>query len=113
MSLFKYIERVKAIHYHIETEGTGTSEEFADRLQISRSTLMDHLRELREVYNAPIAYCRRRRTFYYSEVFGLSITITTRLHTVKGGQFFSPNIFNPSESTGLYRNSFELQSYFL
>ncbi|HEY0740625.1 MAG TPA: hypothetical protein VGD40_04150 [Chryseosolibacter sp.] len=86
MSLFKYIDRVKTIHKLIEAERTGTSDEFAARVHISRSLLMEHLRELREVYNAPINYCRRRQTFYYSSAFRLRVDITAEIDQVKGGQ---------------------------
>lgn len=85
MSLFKYIERAKAIHGLIEKENTGSSDEFARRVGISRSLLMEHLREMRETYNAPIDFCRARHSFYYKKPFSLNIQITTGMNEVKGG----------------------------
>jgi hypothetical protein len=86
MSLFKYIDRVKTIHKLIEAERTGTSDEFAARVHISRSLLMEHLRELREVYNAPINYCRKRQTFYYSSTFRFKVEISGGMEMIKGGR---------------------------
>ena len=86
MSLFKYIERIKAIHYFIEKENTGSSIEFAKRVGISRSLLMEHVKELRETFHAPIEFCRVRQSFYYKKPFSLNIEITTELNKIKGGE---------------------------
>ena len=100
MSLFKYIERAKAIHCLIEKENTGSSEEFARRVGISRSLLMEHLREMRETYNAPIDFCRARHSFYYKEPFSLTVHISAGMEKVKGGQnlnyrlMYSPDVLD-------------------
>jgi hypothetical protein len=86
MSLFKYIERAKAIHDLIEKEKTGSSDEFAQKVGISRSLLMEHLHEMRETFDAPINFCRTRHSFYYKRPFSLTIQITTGLGNIKGGQ---------------------------
>ena len=108
MSLLKYIFRVKTIHQMIESEKTGSSEVFAYKLGVSRSVLMEHLREMREELNAPIHYCRKRETFYYEEPFMLSIIISSGMDKVKGGNISSIN-FSQSGSTGLYPYTFEVQ----
>jgi hypothetical protein len=97
MSLFKYIERIKAIHRYIERENTGTSTEFARQLGISRSLLMEHLREMRETFNAPIDFCRARHSFYYKKPFSLTIEITTGMGNVKGGQNYFCTFFGSPE----------------
>jgi hypothetical protein len=79
MSLLKYIDRINSIHRLIESEHTGTSEEFASRLGISRSLLMEHLQELRESFGAKILFCRRRQTFYYSQPFNLVISFSSKV----------------------------------
>lgn len=108
MSLFKYIFRIKTIHQMIESEKTGPSEVFAYKLGVSRSVLMEHLREMREELNAPIKYCRKRETFYYQESFKLSIVISSGMDKIKGGNISSVN-FSQSERTGLYPHNFEVQ----
>lgn len=110
MSLFKYIDRVKSIHQLIEKENTGTSSEFAARLNISRSLLMEHLREMREAFNAPIDFCRKRQTFYYKSSFKFNILITSEMEKAKGGKNILINLVQ-SNSAGLYYHSFDLQSF--
>lgn len=96
MSLFKYIDRIKAIHNLIEKEKTGTSDEFAKRLGISRSLLMEHLKEMRETFNAPIEFCRARHSFYYKTPFSINIQIVTGLNKIVGGQnYFSYCYYSP------------------
>jgi len=85
MGLFKYIERLKLIHYYIEKGQTGNGEEFAKKIGISRSVLMEHIQELREVFNAPIDFSRKERTFFYKSSFRLTIEITDELNKIKGG----------------------------
>jgi hypothetical protein len=110
MSLFKYIDCVKSIHSLIEAEKTGTSDEFAEQLRVSRSLLMEHLREIRETYHAPIDYCRKRKTFYYKTPFQLKIEITTEMGSIKGGAESLTNSIE-SEGTGLYCPIFDLQTF--
>jgi hypothetical protein len=75
MSLIKYVERIKTIHRLIQMQNTGMSTDFARKVGISRSLLMEHLRELREELQAPIVYCRYKKSFYYSKSFNLEIRI--------------------------------------
>ena len=48
MSLLKSIERLKRIDYFLKKEATGTGDEFAEKIGISRSTLMENLREMKK-----------------------------------------------------------------
>jgi hypothetical protein len=108
MSLFKYIERAKIIHKLIEKEKTGSSDEFAQKVGISRSLLMEHLKEMRETFNAPIDFCRARHSFYYKKPFSLSIQITTGMGNVNGGQNYFYSFFESPEvldSRKLYLHS--------
>jgi hypothetical protein len=106
MSFFKYVIRVQTIHELIEKEQTGSSHEFAKKIGISRSVLMESLREMREDLGAPIDYCRRRETFYYSGPFTFSLVIASGLEKIKGGNNL-PLIFFESDSTGLYSINFD------
>lgn len=110
MSLFKYIERTKAIHKLIESEKTGPSHEFANRLGISRSLLMEHLREMREDLNAPIGYCRKRETFYYIHSFKFRVVISAEMGALKGGYNFLKGL-SQSSRAGLYSFRFAVQDF--
>ena len=62
--MLKYIERIKAMDQLIQMKATGTAEEFAGKLNISRSTLMEYIDVLKQM-EAPIAFDRFRNTYYY------------------------------------------------
>lgn len=64
MSMLKYIERLKAMDRLIQLKATGTTEEFARKLDISRSTLMEYIDVLRQM-EAPLAFDRYRNSYYY------------------------------------------------
>ncbi|GHN00317.1 hypothetical protein WSM22_18060 [Cytophagales bacterium WSM2-2] len=72
MSLLKSIERLKRMDYFIKKEITGTSGEFATKIGISRSMLMENLKEMKEL-GAGISYCHYRRSYCYDNEFSLII----------------------------------------
>ena len=49
MSLLKYVERLKRIDDLIRRKATGTPEEFASRLGVGKTILMEELRELKQL----------------------------------------------------------------
>jgi len=74
----------------IRRKATGTPEEFATKLGLGKSVLMEELSELREL-GAKIAYCRERRSYYYEQSFLLMIG---KQHgqsgeSIRGGNFFN------------------------
>lgn len=83
MSLLKFIERIQRIDYLIKKERTGSSEEFADKLGISRSMLMENLREMREL-GAKIEYCPRRKSYHYESSFELVIGPSMKSKVIGG-----------------------------
>lgn len=74
MSMLKYIERLKTMDDLIRRKATGTPEEFAYRLGIRKTMLMEELQELKTL-GAEITYCRTRSTYYYLNAFELKIGI--------------------------------------
>ena len=64
MTVIKYIERIKAMDDLIRRKATGTSSQFAEKLHISRSTLMEYIDILKNM-GAPIAYDKFRNSYYY------------------------------------------------
>ena len=76
MSLLKYIERIKRMDDLIRRCATGNSTDFANKLGISRSVLMENLREMREL-GACINYSHHKQSYYYEKQFKLIIGSTT------------------------------------
>lgn len=74
MKIFMYIDRLNLLHKLIMQKRTGTPDELASRLRISSSRLYCILDEMKG-YDAPIAYCRQLRTYYYTSPFELSISV--------------------------------------
>lgn len=66
MSVLKYVQRLRRIDHLIKRRATGNPESFANKVGLCRSSLMDYLRELREM-GAPISYCKRRESYIYRE----------------------------------------------
>lgn len=52
------------MHLLIKRKSTGNSEEFACKMNLSRSQLMEHLSELRTL-GAPIKYCKFQQIYLY------------------------------------------------
>lgn len=66
MSIIKYVERLKRMDSLISRMSTGTPDEFAGTLGISRSTLFQSLLEMREM-GVNIKYSNARRSYYYAD----------------------------------------------
>ncbi len=63
----KHINLKKVIYmdYLIKHESTGSPEEFAKKLEISRSTLFEYLNYMREELMLAIIYDKYRSSYYY------------------------------------------------
>lgn len=66
MVILKYIERLEQMDQLIRMNATGTSKEFAGKLGISRSLMMQELNVLKEL-GAEIAYDKNRQTYFYKK----------------------------------------------
>jgi len=67
---FKLLER---IHSCIKRKGTGTPEQLANRLDISRASVFRQIKLLKEL-GAKISYCPHRESYVYEEKFMLSFS---------------------------------------
>lgn len=56
----------------IRKEITGNAEEFANKVGIRRSMMMENLREMKEL-GAEIEYCARKRSYVYVSEFRLVV----------------------------------------
>ena len=74
MQLFETINRIQCIHEMILKEMTGTPQEFAEHLHISRRQLYNILDEFKYL-GAQIHYNRTRETFYYTNNFEIELKI--------------------------------------
>jgi len=112
MSLLKSIERLKRIDYFLKKESTGPSEEFAEKIGISRSMLMENLREMRDL-GAKLDYCPSRRSYVYMNDFTLIIGCSMK-NTLKGGTnqlflVFNKIFFAESSGAGHPRDNLALR----
>ncbi|HFA49584.1 MAG TPA: helix-turn-helix domain-containing protein [Bacteroidetes bacterium] len=71
MAFVQQLNLLIRLHYLIKRKATGTPDELAKRLSISRSALYNYIEVLRDL-GAQITYCRSRQTFHYYEEFELS-----------------------------------------
>ena len=62
------IERLYRMHIMIENERTGIPEKFAKDFNIQKRQLYNLLEEL-WLCGASIAYCRKQKTFFYTQPF--------------------------------------------
>jgi hypothetical protein len=101
MSLLNKINRMEKLHALIHFRKSGTPEQLAERLGISRSCLYNLIEELK-VYNLPISYSRSLQTFFYKQEIEFAhlckveiIEDKSELGNINGGsfQFFLPSSF--------------------
>lgn len=50
-----------------QTQSTGTPKQLAEKLNCSERMIYTYINYLRNELNAPIAYSRKRSTYYYTE----------------------------------------------
>lgn len=72
MGILKYVNRLQRMDALIRRRATGTPEEFAERLGLCRSALMENIREMKEL-GAPISYCKHRQSYFYEKAIVLHI----------------------------------------
>ncbi|HUW93123.1 MAG TPA: hypothetical protein VMV74_08160 [Bacteroidales bacterium] len=66
MSLSKYIARLQRMDYLIALKATGPPDDFACKLQLSRSTLFETLQEMKSM-GVDIRYSNTRESYYYAD----------------------------------------------
>ena len=64
MPIKKYLNRLERIDILIRRKSTGNAEQFADKMNMSRSTLLEEIKEMREL-GAPILFDSNRNTYFY------------------------------------------------
>jgi predicted DNA-binding transcriptional regulator YafY len=77
MKLFEYLDRISLMHKLVSRQRTGTPEELARRLGVSRTSLYELIDELRS-RGAPIAYSKSAKTFFYRQPYDIAVTCTLK-----------------------------------
>ncbi len=72
MPIISFIQRIERMDYLIRTSSTGTPEQFASKLGLSRRSLFLWIEQLREDFSFPIAYDPIRQSYYYTELGSFS-----------------------------------------
>jgi len=109
MSRFKFIDRLILLEKLIRQRRTGTPDELAQRLSVSRSALYRKIDELNS-YGAEIQFCRTRNSFYYggdividiffrpkllAETTGIEEMNVEEMKNISGGHKLFSKIFSP------------------
>ncbi|MBK7652717.1 MAG: HTH domain-containing protein [Flammeovirgaceae bacterium] len=91
MSLLKYIERLDRMNDLIRRKATGNPDEFAKKLQVSRSQLMQDLKELRDL-GAPIEFCNASQSYWYTRE--CKVVLDFGSSKIYGGIWFTQFYYN-------------------
>jgi predicted DNA-binding transcriptional regulator YafY len=93
MKLFEYLDRINTMHKLVSRQRTGTPDELARSLGVSRTTLYELIDELRS-RGAPIVYSKSAKTFFYRQPYDIAVTCTlkplscTDSKKISGGSIF-------------------------
>ena len=74
MMLIEDINQILTLHKLIRQRNTGTPEDFAAKLCVSKRKLY-YLMDVLKSFGAQIAYSRTNNTFYYNKGFELDVSI--------------------------------------
>jgi predicted DNA-binding transcriptional regulator YafY len=77
MKVFEYLDRISMMHKLVSRQVTGTPEELAHRLGVSRTSLYELIDELRS-RGAPISYSKSAKTFFYRQPYDIAVTCTLK-----------------------------------
>jgi hypothetical protein len=69
---------LERIHKLISKCGTGTLEEFAEKLRVSTRTMSRTLTLMKDEFEAPIEYDPVRQSYHYAEPYELHVKIDIR-----------------------------------
>ncbi|TAL71184.1 MAG: HTH domain-containing protein [Bacteroidetes bacterium] len=77
MKIFEYLDRISMMHKLVSRQRTGTPEEFAKQLGVSRTSLYELIDEMRS-RGAPISYSKSTKTFFYRQPYDIAVTCLLR-----------------------------------
>ncbi len=91
MNLSQTIERLQLLHLLISQKKTGTPEQLARRLGISRSYLYIMIEDLKTL-NVYVSYSRKSKSFYYEKE--VNIEFILKVHTLSNNDLININAGN-------------------
>ena len=72
MNFLKQLQTLRKIDTLVNERATGSPSELAKYLGISRTSVFNYIKILKEV-GAPISYSRRWKSYFYREPFNLEL----------------------------------------
>lgn len=96
MLIIEDIQQLRKVHLMIQKRRTGTPDEFASSLCVSRRK-MYYLIDILRNFGAEIVYSRTNHTFYYDKGFELEISLKVKKtkyedwQDISGGYVYFPN----------------------
>ncbi|HAF27426.1 MAG TPA: DNA-binding protein [Bacteroidales bacterium] len=102
MNYIKKIERIERLDKHLKLRMTGSADELARKLNISKRQLFRTIEELKD-YGAPIEYSRSLKTFFYQKEF-FEIKTNFSIQFITDGE--KKNIFGGNFSNKHFRAMF-------
>ena len=88
MKFFTILDRIDKMNKLVSEKRTGTPQEFASRLGVSRTSLYELIDEFRS-RDVPIAYSKSIRSFYFTRPYEIRITFLLRPLTDEEGRDIS------------------------
>jgi predicted DNA-binding transcriptional regulator YafY len=82
MKIDKLQRKLERIDQLIRLKATGTPREFAKKLNISKSTVYEYLKDLKEI-GADVIYDKNRNSFIYKEEGKLNLMFFEKLSNEK------------------------------
>lgn len=77
MKVFEYLDRISMMHKLVSKGITGTPEELAGQLGVSRTSVYELIDELKS-RGAPIVYSKSAKTFFYRQPYDIKVTCMLR-----------------------------------
>lgn len=94
MKIFEYIDRINLLNKLIKERKTGTLDELAERLHLSKSRMCRVIEDLK-LKGAPIEYSRCLHSYYFTHNYQMKIEVvfkeldTEEVKAVNGGQLIT------------------------
>ena len=92
MTFLEKLRTVERVDQLIRLKATGTPDELARKLGLTRSTVYEII-ECMKSMDAEIKYCKTRKSFYYETDKVLAIGFVEK-SKIKGGEKISDNFFH-------------------
>ena len=104
MTFLEKLKTVERVDQLIRLKATGTPDELAIKLGVSRSTVYEII-ECMKSMNAEIKYCKATRSFCYESDKVLAIGFVEK-SKIRGGEKISVNLFQENSHSPILSDNF-------